>query len=272
MAARRSGKDHRAVTTADLAGVVLAAGLGTRLRPLTELIPKPLCPVANVPLVDLAIAHVHTATDDVAVNVHHHRERMLAHLDGRVHLSIEEPEPLGTAGALGRLKPWIDGRPTLVHNGDAWHPPADLATTFVDGWDGERIRLLVVVPARPGLEDFGDATFAGVSLLPWRDVERLRAEPTGLWEESWRQAKADGRLELVRYDGPWYDTGTPSTYLAANLAASGGASVIAPDAVVDPTAVVERSVVWPGATVHADEHLVEVIRAAGDLTVEAPQS
>jgi NDP-sugar pyrophosphorylase family protein len=272
MAARRSGKDHRAVTTADLAGVVLAAGLGTRLRPLTELIPKPLCPVANVPLVDLAIAHVRTATDDVAVNVHHHRDRMVAHLDGRVHLSIEEPEPLGTAGALGRLKPWIDGRPTLVHNGDAWHPPVDLATTFVDGWDGERIRLLVVVPARPGLEDFGDATFAGVSLLPWRDVERLRAEPSGLWEESWRQAKADGRLELVRYDGPWYDTGTPSTYLAANLAASGGASVIAPDAVVDQTAVVERSVVWPGATVHADEHLVEAIRAAGDLTVEAPQS
>jgi NDP-sugar pyrophosphorylase family protein len=75
----------------------------------------------------------------------------------------------------------------------------------------------------------------------------------------------------VPYDGPWFDTGTPSTYLAANLAANGGRSVIAADADVDPTAVVERSLVWPGAKVAAHERLVEQIRAPGPITVDAPQ-
>ena len=257
----------------NVAGIVLAAGLGTRLRPLTELVPKALCPVANVPLVDLAIRHVHTATTDVAVNVHHHRDQLVRHLsEAGVHLSIEEREPLGTAGAIGKLRDWIDERPTLVHNHDAWYPPIDLTTTMLDGWDGERIRLLVVRPARHGLEDFGeDATFAGVSLMPWADVRRLQPEPTGLWEMSWSEAKAQGRLDLVTLDGPWFDTGTPPRYLAANLAANDGASVIAPDACVHPGATVERSVVWSGATVDEGEHLVEQIRAPGGITVDAPQ-
>jgi NDP-sugar pyrophosphorylase family protein len=259
------------VTTAHVAGVVLAAGLGTRLRPLTDVLPKPLCPVGGIPLVDLAVEHVRTVTIEVAVNVHHHRDRMVRHLAPLgVHVSLEDPVPLGTAGAIGNLKPWIDGRPALVRNADAWHPLLDL-TAFVDGWDGERIRLLVVRPARPGMDDFGDATFAGTSLLPWADVEPLTAEPSGLWEVSWRQARDEGRLDLVAIDGPWFDTGTPSRYLAANLAANGGESVIASDADVHPSAVVERSVVWSGATVEAGEHLVEQIRAPGPMTVDAPQ-
>lgn len=248
--------------------MVLAAGLGTRLRPLTELLPKALCPVDNVPLVDLAIERVRVvAGGGVAVNVHHHRQRMeqhLGHLD--VHVSVEEGEPLGTAGALGQLRGWIDGRPTIVHNADSWHD-ADLRLLLTDGWDGERIRLLVVA-ARPGTDDFdGRWTFAGVSLLPWSDVEPLRAEPSGLWEVSWRVAHAAGRVELVPYAGPWFDTGTPSTYLAANLAANHGESVIAPDAVVEGE--VDRCVVWSGARVEAGEALFEQIRAPGPVTVDA---
>ena len=249
--------------THDIAGVVLAAGLGTRLRPLTDLRPKPLCPVGNVPLVDGAIAHVRTVTADVAVNVHHHRRRMEEHLEpAGVHLSVEDAEPLGTAGAIGNLRDWIDGRPTLVHNSDTWHA-ADLRRAVVDGWDGERIRLLVVAPRRGMAPDFEDGTvFAGVSLNPWRDVALLEPVPTGLWEVCWRQADEDGRIERITYDGPWFDTGTPATYLAANLAASGGESVIAPDADVHPDAEVVRSVVWPRATVAAGEVLAEQIRAA----------
>ena len=75
-------------------GVVLAAGSGTRLRPLTRLRPKPLCPIDNVPLVDLALERLAGVADEVAVNVHHGRDALDAHLDGRVHLSHEEEEPL----------------------------------------------------------------------------------------------------------------------------------------------------------------------------------
>ena len=253
---------------AEVVGVVLAAGLGTRLRPLTEVLPKALCPVGNEPLVDGALRRLRAAgISDIAVNVHHHRERMVDHLSPLgVHVSIEEGEPLGTAGALGRLRDWIDGRATIVHNADAWF--AGGLGAFVEGWDGERIRLLTVA-ARLGMADFGDRTFAGVSLLPWWAVAPLEPVPSGLWEVSWRDALAEGKVELVDLDGPWFDTGTPANYLAANLAANGGRSVIAPGATVDPSATVERSVVWAGAVVGPGEHLVEQIRAAGGVTVDA---
>ena len=87
-----------------MVGVVLAAGRGTRLRPLTRLRPKALCPVGNVPLVDLALERVRPAVDEVAVNLHHGRRTLDRHLAQDVHRSIEEDEPLGTAGALGNLR------------------------------------------------------------------------------------------------------------------------------------------------------------------------
>lgn len=275
-APRPSGRDESAPPAAGVAGVVLAAGLGTRLRPLTDLVPKPLCPVDGVPLLDLALARVRPHVEAVAVNVHHHRLALEAHLDEHhpdVHRSIEEPEALGTAGAIGRLKPWIDGRPVLVHNSDAWFPEgAPDLERFVGDWDGERVRLLVVPARQTAAPDFDDgSTFAGVSLMPWPIVERLTDEPTGLWEVAWREEAQAGRLDVVGHDGPWFDTGTPSTYLAANLAASGGRSVVHHGADVDPTATVERSLVWAGATVTAGERLVEQIRAPQGITVDAPQ-
>src|SRR5690606_37241122 len=117
-----------------------AAGEGRRLRPLTHVRPKPLCPVGNVPLLDLALARARTATTAVAVNVHHGRDVIVAHLAelsrgplGPVHVSVEEDEALGTAGALGHLRPWIDGRGVLVLNSDTW-APGDLREV-VEGWD-----------------------------------------------------------------------------------------------------------------------------------------
>src|SRR5437899_7509029 len=103
-----------------LAGIVLAAGAGTRLAPLTRLRPKALCPVGNVPLVDLAVDRVRRITPSVAVNVHHGRSVMERHLTGRVHLSVEPDVALGTAGGVGFLHDWIAGRPALVTNADAW--------------------------------------------------------------------------------------------------------------------------------------------------------
>src|SRR5688500_9870847 len=58
------------VESTTMKGVVLAAGEGRRLRPLTELLPKPLCPVANRPLFDIALERVRTVADLVAANVH----------------------------------------------------------------------------------------------------------------------------------------------------------------------------------------------------------
>lgn len=252
--------------TEEPAAVVLAAGSGTRLLPLTDILPKALCPVGNVALVDLAIERVRPLTSSIAVNVHHKRALLEAHLAGRVHVSVEEPEALGTAGALGQLRDWIDGRPAVVVNADAWHRFA--LSPLLEGWDGERVRLLVV--EEPARGDFGPWRFCGASLMPWDEVRRLPATPAGLYEVCWGARWAEGRLDLVPCTGPFFDCGTPADYLAANLAASGGESVVGEGARVDGELV--RSVVWPGGVVHRGERLVECIRVGDDVTVPAAQA
>ncbi len=239
--------------------VVLAAGEGARLRPLTRVLPKPLCPVDGVPLIDHALHRARSATDAVAVNVHHDRQTIEAHLEGRAHISVEEPRALGTAGALGQLRPWIDGRATLVINGDTWCPGS--LGDFVVGGDGTRVRLALAAPD----ERLGPASRIVAAVMPWRDVARLSPVPSGLYEASWRGLAAAGEIDIVRWDGPCLDCGTPARYLAANLAATGGASVIGAGARVDGQVV--RSVIWPGARVGPGERLVEAVRAADDVTV-----
>ena len=250
----------------ELAAVVLAAGAGTRLRPLTDIVPKALCPVGNVALVDLALERVRPLTRRVAVNVHHGRAQMEAHLGERVHLSVEAPQLLGTAGALGQLRDWIDGRPTVVVNADAWHR-FDLSG-LVRGWDGERVRLLVVEDPPRG--DFGPWRHCGASIMPWSELRQLPASPAGLYEACWGRRWTEGRVELLPCTGVYFDCGTPPDYLAANLAASGGISVVGAGARVEGELV--RSVVWAGGVVHSHERLVECIRVGETLTVQAGQA
>lgn len=258
----------------EVVGVVLAAGAGTRLQPLTRFRPKPLCPVGNRPLVDLALERAASAPiRRVAVNVHHGRQALEAHLHGirlhdggggipdvrvPLHVSVEVDQALGTAGALGQLRPWIAGAGTLVLNADTWSPGS--LEQFVAGWDGERTRLLV-----PGSDRLTPSSPIAGALMPWAEVERLEAVPTGLYEASWRAASAEDRIEVVRHDGPFVDCGTPAQYLQANLLASGGASVIEPGALVEGT--VEESVVWAEGVVRPGEHLRRAIRIDQTLTV-----
>ena len=247
----------------NLAGVVLAAGFGTRLRPLTDIRPKALCPVNNRPLVDHALARVGPYVRRTAVNVHHGRDQMEAHLAGLgVHVSVEEAEALGTAGALGFLRDWIAGDPVLLTNADAWH--AGGLDALVDGWNGECTRLLVV--RDPDRGDFGPFRYAGAALLPWRDVRDLDPVPSGLYELSWRALEQEKQLELIEAVHEFVDCGTPRDYLAANLLASGGENVVGEGAVVEGELV--RSVVWDGTRVLAGERLVDAIRATDDVTVQ----
>jgi hypothetical protein len=255
-----------------LAGVVLAAGAGTRLRPLTELRPKALCPVGGVPLVDHALARLEPFVDSgprhIAVNAHHLAEQLATHLAGRATISVERPAALGTAGALGALRDWIDGRDLVLTNADAYLTTG-LALVdgrpFTAGWDGERCRL-ACTPADHSGADFalsnGDGVrYVGACLLPWRMVRDLAAAPSGLFEVLWRERAACGELDLQLIAGPALDCGTVADYLRANLLTSGGESVVGAGARVEGR--LTRSVVWDGAYVGPHEHLVEVVRAAG---------
>ena len=279
-----------------IAGVVLAAGAGQRLAPLTAERPKALCPVGNEALLDRSVAAIRAAVRAVAVNVHHGRAAMVDHLDGFeaslgfsadpgvadaepwLHVSIEAERALGTAGALGHLRPWLAGRAALVVNADAWTAP-DLRA-FVQDWDYERVRILVV-----GTEPFGPRSRIVASLMPWSEVKGFAAEPSGLYERSWRDRAHEGAVETCVYDGPFVDCGTPASYLAANLLAvtvREQESIVAPGALVDTTATIADSVIgagaevagdisscvlWPGARVVAGESLARAIRTAGGRTV-----
>ncbi len=271
----------------DVCAVVLAAGEGRRLRPLTEILPKALCPVGNLPLVDHALRRVAgLGLTEVAVNASYLGEQVVAHVGDRAHLSVEPDGPLGTAGGIGRLREWIDGRGVLVGNADAYladphrEPGKDIAA-LLDGWAGETVRMLTL-PVAPGdTGGFSGRRFAGFSLLPWRRVRELRPEPADL-VTMWRAAEAAGELELIPYEGLYIDTGTPADYLSANLHAAGGATLIDPsatvtghvqEAVIGAGAVVRghvtRCVVWPGAEVGPGETLTDCIRAGDHLTVPA---
>jgi NDP-sugar pyrophosphorylase family protein len=260
-----------------LVAVVLAAGEGRRLRPLTLRRPKPLCPVGNVALLDHALARVRLATPDVAVNVHHGREALEGHLDRSpdVHVSIEAERALGTAGALGHLRSWIGGRDALVVNADTWCE-ADLGA-FRDDWDRARPRVVVA-----GEPVFGPRARVVASFLPWAVVRDLSADPAALYETTWRPAAVDERLDVVGYDGACFDCGTPASYLRANLevAARAGGVVVGPtsriDGDLDGSVVgegctvrgrVRSSVLWDRADVHAEESLERAIRVSSTMTV-----
>ena len=277
------------MTAAEVCAVVLAAGEGQRLRPLTELLPKALCPVGNVALLDRALTRIAslglTGPAEVAVNAAYLAEQVVTHVGNRAHLSVEPDGPLGTSGGIGRLRGWIDGRGALIGNADAYladprrEPGKDIAA-LLEGWTGDTVRMLT----RPMPEDapggFSGHRFAGFSLLPWRYIRALSDEPGNLVRTAWRPAEAAGELELVTYDGLYIDTGTPADYLTANLHAAAGLtdptatltgrateSVIGAHAAVHGT--VTRCVIWPGATVREDETLHNAVRAGKDLTVPA---
>ena len=264
--------------------VILAAGEGRRLRPLTERLPKALCPVGNLPLLDHALRRVEGL--DVAVNASYLADQVVTHVGGRARVSVESGGPLGTAGGIGNLRSWIDGRGVLVGNADAYladpdrEPGKDIAA-MLDGWSGRTVRMLTR-PVRHGdTGGFSGRRFAGFSLLPWRYVRDLRPEPADLVRLVWRPAEAAGELELVPYEGVYIDTGTLGDYLSANLHAANGDNLVAPSASVSGTSresvigpdarvagTVTRCVIWPGAHVEAGETLINSIRTDTGLTVE----
>lgn len=232
--------------------MILAAGLGTRLRPLTNIIPKPLLPVAGTPLIvwNLLLLRRY-GFREVIINLHHLGPLIEQTLgDGsRFGLRIDysrEPVILGTGGGIKQAESSFSGEPFLVLNGDtlfeldlgaliAFHRQRQAAATLVVRKDEEAVRwgLVELGPQQRIVRITGrgliDATaaelrmFAGVHILHPR---LLREVPKGRESsiiDAYVSAIQQGEPVLgFDLDGYWNDVGTPERYSQAEHDAAAG--------------------------------------------------
>jgi mannose-1-phosphate guanylyltransferase len=251
--------------------MVLAAGLGTRLRPLTDALAKPLVPVGDRPALAHVLEHLRRAgVSRLVVNAHHRAGDVVAFAREQAYpvAVSEERDLLGTAGGIAFARELLGEGDVLVWNGDilagveverlvASH--AGAATLVVQPL--ERGQGPVGLDARGNVvrlraERFGDEArggqYLGIGVLSAALRARLPGEG-GLVEDLLVPAMARG--EVVRsflHDGPWHDIGTVASYLAANAAwleERGLERWVGPGAKVEPGVTLERSVVGAGATV-----------------------
>ncbi|MEQ1711201.1 MAG: nucleotidyltransferase family protein [Hyphomicrobium sp.] len=223
--------------------MVLAAGLGTRMRPLTDVVPKPLVALDGRPLIDhvldrLAAAGIRRAV----VNVHYLADRLVAHLAARtapeIIVSDERGVLLDTGGGVVRALPLLGDAPFVIHNSDSvWNEGVGSnIDRLIAGWDDTRMDalMLVALGARSlGYEGAGDfkmiadgrlqrrgkgesapLVFAGVSIAHPR---LFASAPVGAFSLNvpWDRAIAAGRLFGVRLEGLWMHVGTPEALAEA---------------------------------------------------------
>jgi MurNAc alpha-1-phosphate uridylyltransferase len=227
--------------------MVLAAGIGVRMRPITDRIPKPLVSVGGKALIDHVLDKIADAgVKRAIVNVHHFADQMIAHLAARtapkVTISDERDAILGTGGGVVKALPllgrdpffhlnadtmWLDGvRPNLARLADAFDP------AMMD------VLLLMAPTALSiGYKGAGDYTMAPDGRLKKRRERQvvpfvyagaaiMRPElfadaPRGAFElppTVWADAEESGRLFGLRLEGVWMHVGTPDAIGAAERA------------------------------------------------------
>ena len=221
--------------------MVMAAGIGKRMRPLTATRPKPLVRVAGKPLIDYALDKLEEAgVARAVVNVHYLPDQIEAYLEQRqqqgrdpaIAISDEREALLETGGGMIRALPLIDADPFFCVNSDnIWlDGPRNAFGALSDAWNPEKMDalLLLVNHARAfnyqGLGDFhldqeGRITrrragriapfiYTGLQIVSHR---LLRDAPEGAFSTGvlWNRAIAEGRLHGVSHTGLWYEVGEP---------------------------------------------------------------
>ena len=233
--------------------MLMAAGLGKRMRPLTATRPKPLVKVAGQALIDHALDRIEAAgIRRTVVNVHYLADTVEAHLRARAGrtgsdyiISDERALLRETGGGLIKAAPLLGDRPFLCANSDnIWiDGPRNSIALLADRWDDSRMdALLLLVPharanCHGGPGDFHmDAdglisrrrpsriapfVFTGVQILS----PRLLIDPPGdIFSTNilWNRAIAAGRAYGLSHPGLWFDVGTPDAIPAAEAMIAGG--------------------------------------------------
>ncbi len=217
--------------------LVLAAGLGTRMRPITDTIPKPLVPVGGRTMLDFVIDRfADVGVRRVVVNVHHLADVMEAHLRHRTHpaviVSDERAGLLDSGGGAKKMLPHVDAPAFLLANADTiWIEGArPNMVRLIERFDAARMDILLLLAAASasiGFEGRGDFAFepdgrlrrrgerevvpfayAGVAIFRTALFDNAPEGPFSL-NRLFDRAASEGRLYGERMDGVWMHVGTP---------------------------------------------------------------
>jgi len=231
--------------------MVMAAGLGKRMRPLTATRPKPLVEVAGQALIDHCLDRLRAAgVTKAVVNVHYLAGSLEAHLKNHpegidITISDERKRLLETGGGLKQALPLIDADPFLAVNSDnLWvDGPVDTLRLLASGWDEARMdALLLLVPlarayCHNGRGDFhmsaagalrrrkpngvAPFVFTGIQILSKRLFDE--ALPDGPFSTNilWDRAIAAGRCFGTVHQGLWFDIGRPDSIAKAEAILDG---------------------------------------------------
>jgi mannose-1-phosphate guanylyltransferase len=222
-----------------LTAVVLAAGLGTRLRPLSYQVPKPLFPILNRPLLGLILTQLAAAGfNRVAINTHHRAAEIQRFLESQGPWSLEvylsyEAEILGTGGGLRNLADFLGESSFLVINGDILtdldfamvyrrHRPDALATMilhdyprFNNVWLDQDGQVQAFGAPPTGLRASTPLAFTGIQIVSPMIFDLIQSGMFVSIIDTYRQAIAAGAKVTaeVRKSFYWQDIGTPQDYL-----------------------------------------------------------
>jgi NDP-sugar pyrophosphorylase family protein len=274
-----------------LPALILSAGVGSRLDPLTRLVAKPVVPLAGRTLIERVIGWLTAAgVTDVVINLHHRPETVTAIIGDGSSLGVRvryswEPSILGSAGGPRHALPLIDADTFLIVNGDTL-VDFDLASMIAQHEArGAEVTVAVIPNPRPdhyhGMELDADDRVTGFVLRTegrpsWHFVgvqvararvfaslpDNVPAETvTGVYREL--VATRPGALQGFRATTTFLDVGTPRDYRDAARQLAGAANVIESGATLAPTAHVAGTIVWPGAAVAAGATLEDCIVPSG---------
>lgn len=273
--------------------MILAAGFGTRLRPLTDERPKPLCPIGDRPQIDHVIARLARAgVSRVVVNVHHladaYDEAWRAAQPVEVSVVRETGEILGTAGGLANAAAELGAGDCVVYNGDIV-AEVDVAA-IVERHRASGAEATLVVKASPGGRvgvDAGDritrlrdargrgaeawsADYLGIAVLSPTIRARLPAAGCLVGDVLIPVMQEGIAVAAFPFEGDYADTGTLDEYLGANLAwLAGRRSFVGQGAFVAPSVELDGVVVGAGARVEGSGRVESCVVWPG-ATARAP--
>jgi len=260
-------------------GFVLAAGLGTRLLPITRHIPKALVPILDRVLADYGLSYLQrTGAREIGINAHHFTQQIRDYGNSRNLTVFEEPEILGTGGYLRALGTFLD-EDMLVMNGDAlFFGDEGFVSRIIDRHRNGHNLITLLVMRRPDFLDAtgldvenGQITGLGSGGFFFTGCQMVSPEIVSLIKEAsivpvYRELIAAGRLGAEIFNGTWFDCETRSGLLATHRQVSGLDSYVYPGAKIEAGAVVKNSVVYPDGIVRAGAMLESSILFQGEIT------